>query len=234
MAKSNLPLSEEDRRRVRGWIAPLVARVVFAAIRLTDWIGGAKGITECGCTSVDEVALRAKRVDWLVFVFLVAAIGSYLAAGCPLVYVRSAALIVAGVITINALAVALNFALFRRWNRKTACRALVASHSRMVVLGLVNYIQVWIAFGSIYRVLASELRFPKHYKMDWFDPLYFSAVTQFTIGYGDISPTGSARAVVVVQVFSATLLLLLLVDRFVSMFNADISLDAPDAPSDNP
>jgi len=49
------------------------------------------------------------------------------------------------------------------------------------------------------------------------DPYYFSAVTQLTIGFGDIQPAGAAKIATMFQGFTGFLFQLLILGRMVTL-----------------
>ncbi len=76
---------------------------------------------------------------------------------------------------------------------------------------LVMMIAVTGVFAAIYAALdlsntGNGLRRPDHDLSSWFDYIYFSVVTEATLGYGDISPVGSSRFVACIQVFVGVLM----------------------------
>ncbi len=52
---------------------------------------------------------------------------------------------------------------------------------------------------------------------DWTDALYFSVVTQLTIGYGDVTPKGIAKAVAAVQALFTFAFTVLLLGRIITV-----------------
>ncbi|WP_174293487.1 ion channel, partial [Sphingomonas bacterium] len=92
----------------------------------------------------------------------------------------------------------------------------VASSTRMIVLAGINFAEIMTIFGLVYALnpgLMSPLgSAPKQ-------GFYLSAMTQFTIGYGDVSPHGILKAVAVAQGFSATIFVFLVFARIISSFS---------------
>jgi hypothetical protein len=82
-----------------------------------------------------------------------------------------------------------------------------------------------ICFACIYTLGRDHIHLSQSRLLDWFDPLYLSAISQFTIGYGDLSPMSWLGAVVCVQGLLAVILLVLRIARFVAQLKRDISLD---------
>ncbi|WP_082476519.1 ion channel [Methylobacterium sp. Leaf99] len=62
------------------------------------------------------------------------------------------------------------------------------------------------------------------------DGYYFSAITQFTIGYGDILPIGFLKILVVFQSFISTIFVIIIFARVLSLFSPIISLKDTDKP----
>lgn len=89
------------------------------------------------------------------------------------------------------------------------------SIERMVTLALVNYVEVGLLFANFYRdwpaILVNGER-----TTDPISCLYFSFITQFTIGYGDIQPVEWARIGVICQSGFGLFILAALVARYVS------------------
>ncbi len=100
-----------------------------------------------------------------------------------------------------------------RYYRGT-CWESVHSTARSTLLGLYNYFELVLIFAFIYYAFQPWL-FCSVRKLDNIDPIYFSAVTQFTIGYGDIVPLGGLRWVVMAQEAIGLLITLVFVSRLV-------------------
>ena len=95
-------------------------------------------------------------------------------------------------------------------------RARVASFTRSMVLALVNFGELCICFGVIYATDYGRL----HGAGQPMSGLYFSVITQLTIGYGDIYPTGYVRGIAAVQGMVALIFLVLVFARVVQSLPA--------------
>lgn len=96
---------------------------------------------------------------------------------------------------------------------RTAERLLISSAVRTLVLSFLNYLELLICFGLLYSTLQGSLIG----STGVMDDLYFSVVTQLTIGYGDIRPVGWARFVSVAQGLIAVAFTILILGRIVSV-----------------
>jgi hypothetical protein len=67
----------------------------------------------------------------------------------------------------------------------------VLSRSRMVVLTIVNFLELMVSFAVFYTFVPSNIGGAD--KMDGLAALHLSAVSQLTIGYGDVYPKGWLR-----------------------------------------
>lgn len=212
----------------QGWITPLVRN----SVRLLTWpskkiIGYSLGTGD----EIQEAASNANRVDTFVAICMFLALLSFIAltyagAGRMVLYpattapaiitfiVRDAALLFCAWRVIDVVATAARMTLFKFSFEPNAA---VASHVRVIVLGLLNYIELCICFAAFYAAIPWDIHLPSPEAGDWFSPLYFSAVTQLTIGYGDLYPTGPARTIAATQAFVGAILIVLLVSRFVSV-----------------
>lgn len=89
----------------------------------------------------------------------------------------------------------------------------ISKYTRSVVLLIINYIELILIFGFIYWYYNEDLIGSK----DIYDAYYFSCITHFTIGYGDIKPTNFLRLIVAIQGFISTLFSILILAKVISL-----------------
>lgn len=115
---------------------------------------------------------------------------------------------------------------------------LVASHPRIVLLALVNYIEVWVCFTVLYAAWPKTLH--PTCGGSWSDAPYFSLLTQVTVSFGDPVPVGWGRVVAMTQATLGVLFLVLILGRLVASqapIHTIATLRRPDPapnPSDSP
>ena len=61
------------------------------------------------------------------------------------------------------------------------------STERSLVFGFLGYLELMVLFGAVYRAFPETARHGAAPLLGFWEPLYFSAITQLTIGYGDIA-----------------------------------------------
>ncbi len=74
----------------------------------------------------------------------------------------------------------------------------ITSYQRNLLYAFFHYIELIILFASIYSICHNSINYDKT-EVDFFTNLYFSGVSQLTIGYGDIVPRCTIRFVVLLQ-----------------------------------
>lgn len=96
---------------------------------------------------------------------------------------------------------------------RTDERVVISSAVRTLVLSFLNYLELLICFGIVYVTMLDKLAGAD----GWMDAIYFSVVTQLTIGFGDIRPLGVARLVSAMQGLVAVAFTILILGRIVSV-----------------
>lgn len=92
-------------------------------------------------------------------------------------------------------------------------RLVISSAVRTLVLSFLNYVELLVCFGILYTSLPGSLAG----STGWIDDLYFSVVTQLTIGFGDIRPIGTARLIASAQGLVSVIFTILMLGRIVSV-----------------
>jgi len=87
----------------------------------------------------------------------------------------------------------------------------ITSATRALLLTLWTYGELALCFAIFYSSSAASLTG----MATWWDPYYFSAITQLTVGYGDITPLGPTRILVPLQALLGLLLALVAIARIV-------------------
>ena len=110
---------------------------------------------------------------------------------------------------IEVLRVALAAALFDQILRHSDNR--VVSSPRLIVLGMVNFFELILCYGLVYTNSIALLKNASTVN----DALYFSGVTQLTVGFGDVVPSGFLREVMISQGLAGFVIAILVLGRLV-------------------
>jgi hypothetical protein len=89
----------------------------------------------------------------------------------------------------------------------------VATHIRLLVLTVLNVLELSVWFGVVYALRLNELKNAGGKGDAW----YFSFATQFTVGYGDIYPTGILRVIASIHMILAFFLILVVLARVLAV-----------------
>jgi hypothetical protein len=90
----------------------------------------------------------------------------------------------------------------------------VASTTRMVTNSLLNYIEMALCFGVIYTTAGTKSLVRAEY---WFDPFFFSVMSQLTGSYGDLNPLGWVRPVATFQGLAGFIIAVLVIGRLAGL-----------------
>jgi hypothetical protein len=156
-------------------------------------------------------AARSRRVErylssWIALEFLLVA---SIASGAAIPAGVAGALAVIRIVDI--LQAVVNLMVFDQL--RTPQTLIISSAVRTLVLSMVNYLELIVCFAILYLSLPTQLAGAS----GWTDALYFSVVTQLTIGYGDVTPTGTAKAVAAVQALFTFAFTVLLLGRIITV-----------------
>lgn len=94
---------------------------------------------------------------------------------------------------------------------------IIISGKRSLVLGMVNFVELIICFACIYAAFPHCLIYSPEQARDSITFLYFSCMTQLTVGYGDVAPLKWLRPVACVQGLGGLFLITLTIGRFISL-----------------
>ncbi len=220
MEKNNI-----DNIKTRGWITPLVEKLVTKASSLSEFVLGKRLDYQKKSADRAITAERAKHVDtYVVSFFIINTLSYFIINLCVGRTAWHLLLIIAPTIRIvEIVSSIIRIVLFDRSNIKKDEEPIVAAYSRMIILGILNYIDVVICFACIYSLGKNLLH--SNENMDWFTSIYFSAITQMTIGYGDVYPIGYLRYIACTQGFIGLIIIVFVVGRFISLLAPEKSID---------
>jgi hypothetical protein len=94
---------------------------------------------------------------------------------------------------------------------------IIGSKERVIIMSFINYLESGFCFAMLYWLLPSaSVSQDGNVIRSGMDALYFSFITQLTIGYGDFTPQGDARWISITQGFLGTLYLTVVIARFIA------------------
>jgi hypothetical protein len=188
-----------------GFIAPFVERL-FGALR---WLSPqflfglpprAKHQDELPADESKRSVLAhayARRVDcyilsWVVLEIAVSC-GALFMSSIPILHRIIVLLLVWRMLDI--VQVNVNFAVFDQLRTRKPAR--MASATRSLILTTIGYAELIVCFSQVYFFWPDGIRHanPRNFA----DYLYFSCITQLTVGYGDLSPMGGFRVLSALQ-----------------------------------
>jgi hypothetical protein len=130
----------------------------------------------------------------------------------PIDAVQVIVVVIAAYRLLDILQAVMNLNVFQRLRLPSSDDLLVVALARIVILSVWNFIELMILFGLIY---ASNLALLNP-ASTIFGALYFSVVTQLTIGYGDVAPHGVLRLVTMIQGILGFLVAVFAVSRVIA------------------
>lgn len=89
---------------------------------------------------------------------------------------------------------------------------------RPLILSLLNYVEVSLWFALLYRFFRACFFDVDSALSSWYGSLYYSIITQTTLGYGDIRPnTAGGYILATLHVLIGIFLVLLVIARFLAV-----------------
>lgn len=211
--------------KLRGWITPLVGSMVRFISGKSELILGRRLESQEKADDLELTSKRAKRVDTYIAVWIMIEAAFFLLVSWLRGEYTGLCWVLIALVAFRILDIpctAVRIAVFDGSELPKGVRPVVASHERIVVLGFTNFFELIGCFAVIYAI---EPQLLGTCDPDWFDPLYFSVISQLTIGYGDLQPVAWLRPVACLQGLLAILVLFLLIGRFISVMPPERSLD---------
>lgn len=180
----------------------------------TRKLGNRSYLTPEHVKSIPQSAERAKGVEKFVVLYVVLDVIAFAVSSSDGTILMNAARVWVILRVVDILQATINVTLFDPLRGRADNR--VASRARLVVLGFVNFVELIVCFSTLY---ASRLQELSGATTKW-DAMYFSVITQLTIGYGDIHPQGILRAVAALQGLSGLVFLALVFARTITALPA--------------
>jgi len=154
---------------------------------------------------------RSRRVERYILAWLLIEAGLLAASAQDPYWSRWVPRLLASVRILDIFQQAVNLGVFDPLRARG--KLMISNAVRTLTLSFLNYVELIVLFSILYTTVLGELRGAT----GWLDALYFSIVTQLTIGYGDIHPLGSARVVTSIQGLIGVAFTVLILGRIVSV-----------------
>lgn len=224
--------SDSPDFRVKGWIAPLLVRVVVALSK-----GGTSLLPDpvippglSACKALELAETRARAVDTFVAVCWSVEV-LFLVLLCTLDsnWFRLPMLLLLGWRVVDVVAADLKMSIFDPFMEETTLTGVRPDYvpttaTRVLTLVALNYFELLLAFAGFY-VVGSKQLVQSTTSLTWLDgrcgtlerALHMSFMTQLTIGFGDLVPNSWLRLVVWLQGCLGLLMIAIIVTRYMSL-----------------
>ena len=186
----------------------------FSLLSLADWLFDTRESFHLATSAVQRVRItvrRGRQIDFYMLAWIVVEVL------CAVAVVNGSYSIVARVVVLyrvfEILQAQFNINLFAPL-RHPSKSPRVSSTTRMVTHSLLNYLEVALCFGVVYATAGDQLLKERTF---WFDPFFFSAMSQLTASYGDLVPTGWVRPVATFQGLAGFALAVLVIARLAGL-----------------
>ena len=219
-------------KQVRGWITP----TLFALVSSLSCIGRCiipsaelKG-DPTPAQALERSEARAKFVDTFVAACMVLGFASLLAESfVSNQWVKGLIVVFPVWRLVDVLAADIRMCIFDPFddaavNSVPEKRYVSSTASRVIVLGICNYLELFVCFAAIYAHSASliaETTTAVHWSNGGLGnlerALHLSVASQLTIGFGDLTPDGWLRPVVWLQGAAGLAILALFITRYMSL-----------------
>jgi hypothetical protein len=197
-------------------------------ISIATWLWGTRSFSRTlEITARDHFELaRSRHVEfYMLGWFLVLLLGGTLslsaeASGPALSWLRSAISCAGALRIADILQANVNMHVFdgARLSREGEPAQYVASQLRSTLISVWNYLELIGWFAILYLQFGGLQNGACSRDMDPMDALYFSTITQLTIGFGDLTPAGRvARSLAMAQGLLGTLFIIFGIGRFAAM-----------------
>ncbi len=220
--RQNTMQTPKHHSDVRGWIAPVFrimlewltwpGIIILSSPRVSHDLSDQEHLafSKCRARTVDTFITVCVAVELLAFVTIAKSDGWI--CWIPIAFVTWRIL--------DVMATALHVSLFDEFDTSKE-RYVHSAPSRVILLGLLNYVELLICFAAIYAIDAT-LIVPTNtsIKSAFADaiecPLHLSCITQLTVGYGDLVPSSWLRFITWLQGASGLTIIAILIARYMS------------------